>query len=132
MPMLEDQECLKSTGVGEYKWDGDGWFLVGRGTMSMEPFGDVTAVETWMYDVHARKYRSTWVDTLGMMGMSEGTYDEKTKTWHLKATTFGAWGKSHSKWWMRFTDTDHMAWEWAEYHGLTKTMEMSGSGRRVK
>ena len=85
-----------------------------------------------MYDAHAKKYRSTWVDTMGMMGIGEGKYNEKTKTWHMKATSYGPWGKSSSKGWMRFVDADHMEWEWAEYSGLMKTMEMSGSGTRIK
>ena len=33
---------------------------------------------------------------------------------------------------MHFLDADHMEWEWTEYMGLSKTMEMSGTGKRVK
>ena len=131
-PMFKDVESLKTTGTSTYKWEGDGWYLVGRGTMCMEHFDDMQGVETWTYDTHSKRYRSTWVDTMGMLGVGEVRHDEKTNTWHLKAISYGPWGKSRMKGWMRFLDADHMEWEWAEHQGLMKTMEMSGTGKRVK
>jgi hypothetical protein len=123
---------LKSSGTTETKWDGDNWFIVSRSVMSTENFDDSKALETWTYDIKARKYRSTWVDSMGMMGMGVSTYDEKTDTWHMKATSYGPWGKSRSKGWVRFIDADHMKWWWVEYTGLMKTMEFNGTGERVK
>jgi len=36
------------------------------------------------------------------------------------------------KGWVKFTDADTMEWWMAEYMGLCKTMEMSGTGKRIK
>ena len=50
----------------------------------------------------------------------------------MKATSYGARGKSSLKGWLKFTDPDTMEWWFAEYQGLMKTMEMSGTGHRVR
>ncbi len=72
-------EVLKSTGEMEAKWDGDGWFLVNRGVFTMGDFGGMTGVETWTYDTHSKRYRSTWVDSMGSIGTGEGWFNkEKT------------------------------------------------------
>ena len=131
-PMFKDVESLKTTGKGHYKWEGNNWYLVGRGLMQMEHFDEMQALETWTYDTKAKCYRSTWVDTMGMLGIGESRYDEKTDTWHSTAISYGPWGKSNMKGTMHFLDADYMEWEWTEYMGLSKTMEMSGTGKRVK
>jgi hypothetical protein len=132
MDMIKDRESLKSSGTGEYKWSDDRWFLVGTGVMSMEEFDDMYSIETWTYDPKAKKYRSTWVGSMGMVGIGDGKYDEDTNTWHMKGTGYGPGGKTTSKGWMKFTDPDTMEWWWAEYYGLMKTMEMTGTGKRIK
>jgi len=132
MPMIKDRESLRTAGTGEYRWDGDRWFVVGRGVMSMEGFDDMQSLETWTYDAKAGKFRSTWTGSQGMIGIGEGRYDAKTDTWHIKATSYSPWGRSTMKGWMKFSGADTMEWWWAEYQGLMKTMEMSGTGKRVK
>jgi len=130
MAMLD--EPLKTSGTGESHWEGDNWYLVGRSTFAMEPFGEHQGLETWTYDTHSKKYRSTWVDSMGMTGTGEGTYHADTDTWHMKATSYGPWGKSTMKGWLKFTDPDTMEWEWSEHQGLMKVMEMKGTGKRVE
>jgi hypothetical protein len=132
MDMLADRDSLTMTGHSEYKWEGDRWYLVGNGTFTMEPFGESKGMEMWTYDLQAKKFRSTWVDTMGSFGVGEARYDEETSTWHMKGTSFGAWGKSTSKGSMHFPDANHMEWEFAEYQGLMKTIEMTGKGERVR
>jgi len=58
-------EPLKVTGTSEAKWEGDKWYLVGRGVMRMADFPETQGMETWCYDLHAKKYRSTFVDSMG-------------------------------------------------------------------
>jgi hypothetical protein len=125
-------EPLKITGTSECKWEGDKWYLVGRGVMTMADFPETEGMETWMYDVHAKKYRSTYVDSMGMMGMSETTYNEKTDIWTMTATSYGPWGKSVMKGTLHFTNPDTMEWSMTEHMGFTKIMEMKGTGTRVK
>ncbi len=123
---------IKSTGTAQYEWAGDRWYLVGRGTSTMEQLGATQMLESWAYDAHDKKYRSTWVDSMGMMGIGESTYSEKDKTWRMTATSYGFMGKSSIKGTLRFPDPDTMEWTMAEHMGLMKTMEMKGTGKRVK
>ncbi len=125
-------EVLKTTGTNEAKWDGDGWFLVSRGTFRMGELGEMTGVEHWTYDTHDKKFRSTWIDTMGSIGAGKSWHDAKTDTWHMRATSHGPFGKSTGKGQVKFIDANTMEWTWTEYSmgGLMKTMEMSGTSRR--
>jgi hypothetical protein len=106
--------------------------MVGSGVMSMEEFDDMQSLETWTYDTSAKKFRSTWTGSMGMIGVGEGKYDDETKTWHMKATSYGPMGKSTAKGWMKITGPDTMDWWWAEYSWFTKVMEMTGTGKRIE
>ena len=128
------EEELKTTGYNEVTWQGDGWFLVNTWKFTMAGFDEMTGIETWMYDSHAKRYRSSWVDSTGSFGVGVNRYNKKTNTWHVKSTTYGPWGKGTGKGKVWFTDDDTNHWEWTEYAmgGLMKTFEMKGTGRRVK
>ena len=128
--MLE--EPIKTSGTSEAKWGGNRWYTVGHMTFNMEHFGESEGVECWTYDMHSKKYRSTWVDSMGMSGTGVGTFDEKTDTWHMTATSHGPWGKSTMKGQFRFTDPNTMEWTWSERQGLMKVMEMKGTSKRVR
>ncbi len=125
-------EVLKTHGTNEAKWDGDGWFLVSRGTFNMAELGEMTGVETWTYDSHAKRYRSTWVDTMGSIGTGESWHNDKTNTWKMRFTSHGPHGKTTGKGCVKMIDDNTMEWCWAEYAmgGLMKTMEMKGTSRR--
>ncbi len=123
-------ESLDAKGKNEAKWEGDGWYLVNRGSFSMGELGKIQAIETWTYDTYSKKYRNTWVDSMGSTGMGESRYDEKSKMWHFKATSYGPFGKSTMKGTAEFPDDATMKWTWTESNGLTKTMEMTGTSRR--
>lgn len=125
-------EPLKTTGTGEYNWDGNKWYMVGRETMNMEHFEPTQMLETWTYDIHDKKYRSTFVDSIGEIGVGESTYNEETDTWHVKAKGHSPWGGFWMKGWMKCTGPDTMKWGMTEYQGLMKIMEMSGTAKRVK
>jgi hypothetical protein len=125
-------EPLKISGTGEVKWEGDRWYLVGHSLLKMEQFPDTQGLETWTYDIHAKKYRSTFVNSMGMLGMAESRYDEKTDTWHFTGTCYEPWGKMQMKGTLRLIDADTLEWKMTEYMGLTKTVEMSGTDKRVK
>jgi hypothetical protein len=125
-------EPIKISGTSEAEWDDSRWFVVSREVFDMEHFGESNGLGTWTYDIHDKEYRSTWVDSMGMIGLGQSEYDEKTDTWHMEAKSYGPWGKSTMKGWVKFTDEDTMEWWMAEYQGLMKTMEMSGTGKRVE
>ena len=123
-------EVLKTTGSGEAKWDGDGWYLVSRNSFTMGELGEIQGQETWTYDTHSKKYRSTWVDSTGSTGTGEARHDEKTNTWYFRGTSYGPYGKT--SWQGHAQAIDEGTWEWTftEYAGLMKTMEMTGTSRR--
>ena len=128
MAMLD--QPLESSGSSETKWDDEKRYVVSKHVFDMEGLGQMKGMETWTYDSHSKKYRSTWVDTMGSTGTGESTLDEKTNTWHMKATSFGPHGKTTMKGTVRFIDDDHMEWTWSEYMGWMKTMEMKGKAHR--
>lgn len=123
---------LKTSGTSEMRWAGDKWYLISDGTFTMEEFGEFKGQEAWTYDAHDKKYRSTWVDSMGMIGMGESTYDEKSGVWKFKARSYGAWGQSTMSGTLKFPNPDTMEWEWTEYMGLMKTTYMTGTSKRVK
>ncbi len=130
MAMLD--EPIPSTGTGESKWDDSRWFLVGDSVFKMQGFDDMRAHDTWTYDSHSKKYRSTWVDSMGSTGTGTAKYNEKTNTWTMRATSHGSHGKMKMKGWVKIVDADTMEWCWTEYAmgGLMKTMEMRGTSKR--
>lgn len=126
------KEAIKTTGTQEWKWDGDGWFLVSRAEFTMEGLEGMTGVENWTYDTHSKVYRSTWVDSMGTVGTGVSRYNERTREWRMTAKSHGPFGPSTMRGWMKFTDDDTMEWSMSEYYflGLFKVMEMKGVSRR--
>lgn len=130
MAMLDKPIKNSGTSVGE--WSGDGWFLVSKAVFRMEGLDPMHGMETWMYDTKSKKYRSTWVDSMGSIGTGEARFNEKTQTWHMSAKSRGPHGKMTMKGTAKLIDADTMEWTWSEYAmgGLMKTMEMTGTSRR--
>ncbi len=127
-------ETLKCRATETVRWEGDGWYLVSSGTFTMDEWGDMKGTATWMYDAKAKKYRSTWVDSMGSFAVGESRYDAKKGIWTMKGTSYTPFGKTSTKGWVKFTDPDTMEWEWTEYAmgGLMKTMSMTGTSHRRK
>jgi hypothetical protein len=128
MAMLE--EPMQTSGESEAAWAGDNWYMISNGVFRMGELGESKGHEVWTYDAKAKKFRSSWADSMGMMGYGEGTYDADTRTWKMKATGYGPWGKSSMKGTAKFINDDTVEFTWAEYSGLTKTMEMTGTSHR--
>lgn len=127
-------EVLKTSGSSEMKWEGGGWYLVERGTYHMGDFGDLEGMATWTYDAGAKKFRNTWVDSMGALTVGTGRYNEKTRTWHMKSTNYTPFGKTTAKGTARFVDDNTMEWDFSEYAmgGLIKVMHWTGTGKKVQ
>lgn len=125
-------QALKTSGRSEIKWEGNRWYLVGNGDMKMEHFDDTMMCEIWTYDIKAGKYRSSWVDSMGMMATGTGTYDDITGTWHMSAINHTPWGTTSLKGKLRFLDDNTTEWSMTETMGLQKIVEMSGKSKRVR
>jgi hypothetical protein len=123
---------LKISETAEYKWDKDKWFVSGQGVMKMEEMPDAEGQELWTYDVHAKKYRGIFMLSMGMTGIGEVSYDAKADTWHMSGVNHEPWGKACVKGTIHFRDKDTFEWDMKEYMWLTKTLEMTGTAKRVK
>ncbi|MFQ5463125.1 MAG: hypothetical protein ACE5E5_10940 [Phycisphaerae bacterium] len=130
MAMLEEE--LNSQGTEEMKWEGDGWYLVQRGSYTMGGLGEMKGIGIWYWDFADKKIKNIWVDTMGTMAMGSSKYNEMTGVWHMKSKGRGPWGSSTGAGTMKFTDDDTMEWTWTEWDGLklVKTMEMMGVSHR--
>ena len=123
---------IESTGSNSAHWAGDNWFLISDGIFSMGELGTMHSHETWTYDTHSKKYRSTWTDSMGGTGIGESRYDEASNTWHMKARANTPFGKSTMNGHVKFLDANTMEWSWNEYMmgGLMKVSSMTGTSRR--
>jgi len=123
---------LATSGTGETRWDDSKWFVVGNATFKMHGFDDMHGHETWTYDAHSKKYRSTWVDSMGSTGTGTATHDDRTNSWTMRAVSHGSCGKTTMKGTMRIVDDNTMEWCMQEYAmgGLMKTMEMCATSKR--
>lgn len=125
-------EPLTTSGTSETTWDESGWFVVERGEFTMGDFDPVRMLMTWTWDTKSKKYRSTWTDSMGGVGIGSARYDADNKTWHIKATGYGPFGKSNMKGTAKLVDGDTFEWTWTEHMGLTKILEMTGTNRRQR
>jgi len=125
-------ETIKMTGTSEAKWDGNGWIFVNRFSSSMADLGDMLGIETWTYDVRAKKFRTTWADDHGGSGVGTAWHDARTNTWHVKSKVYSPWGDNIGVGTAHFVDKDTVEWNWKEYAmgGLMLTMEMNGTNHR--
>jgi hypothetical protein len=123
---------LKFTGRNEARWEGDGWYLVSHEVGNMEELGETQGMAAWAYDARNKKFRTTWVDTMGTTGASTAWHDEKTDTWYMRTTGYGPFGKTSAKGIVKFADPNTMVWHWTEYAkgGLIKAMELTGTSKR--
>ena len=124
--------ALDSSGTSEVRWEGDGWYMVEQGKMTLAGFDPMGMQGVWAYDAKAKVFRTNWVDTMGSFGVGTVRYDSKKDMWHMKAKSHMAFGTSTGKGTVKFVDKDTQEWVWAEYAmgGLFKTMEMQSTSKR--
>ncbi len=122
---------LKSKGLMKTRWEGDDRYLVTDGKWSMEGLGEMIGHETWTYDSKSKRYRSTWVDSMGSSGTGEARLDADTNTWHFKASAYTPFGKNSAMGTAVFLDNDTIELMWCEMMGMTKTTEMRAVAKRV-
>ncbi len=123
---------LKMTGTATYNWGPDRWFVTSDEKGEMQELGPYQGHGMWNYDQKAKLYRMAFVDTMGMLGMGTGTYDEKTGTWHMTVTSDSPFGKSTMKGTLRFVNPNTQEWSMTETMGLMKVSEMHGTAHRAR
>lgn len=127
-------ETITCKGTSSAKWDLDERFLIERAQMDMGDLGTMEGISLWTWDPGSKKYRTWWFDSWGGASTGTATYDEATKTWHMKGKGVDPWtgkgtaGKGTGTW----TDENSMTWTYTEWDSwkLRKNMEMSGTSHR--
>jgi len=134
MKMTGLDEPLKVSGKSEVKWAGDKWFLQIQESASIQELGNSEGTRIWSYDAKAKKFRSSWVDSMGTTMQGTTWPDEKSGTWQFRTTGYGSFGPSTARGTVRFPDPDTMEWDWQEFVicGLVKTVEITGTSKRIK
>jgi hypothetical protein len=120
------------TGANEAHWEGDGWYLVGRGVSSSDEFGETHGMAIWTYDARSKKFRSVSVNSRGAIGTGTAWHDESTDTWQMLATSRGPSGKTLWKGRVRFIDPNTKQEHWTGHAlgGLIKTAETTKTEKR--
>ena len=124
---------LEATGTNSAHWAGNNSYLISDGIFKMTGFDDAMhGHETWTYDTHSKKYRTTWTDSMGGTGTGTARFDEKSDTWYMDARAYTPFGKSTMKGHVKFINPSTMEWSWNEYMmgGLMKVSSMTGTSRR--
>ena len=133
MNMAMVDEPITTSGTNTVRWAGNNWFLISDGVFNMAGFDEeMIGHETWTYDTHAKKYRTTWTDSMGGTGMGVTRYDEKDDIWYMTARANTPFGRSSMKGHVKFINPSTMEWTWSEYMmgGLMKVSSMTGTSRR--
>jgi len=123
---------LSTSGSNEATWAMDKRFLVDRADLNMGELGAMTGMSIWTWDPTVRKYRMWWFDSFGETSEATASYNETTRTWHMKARGQKYGHATTGKGTLRQIDENTLEWTWKEYAGLglIKLADMKGISRR--
>lgn len=122
-------------GTTENRWEGDGWYLVERGSYDMGEFGTVHEIGIWTWDDKAKRYRTWRFDTFGGTRFGTAKFDEATRTWSLRAKRRSSWGNTIDRGTIKVVDDRTLEWKWEEWSTwdplrLFKMAEFSGTSTK--
>jgi hypothetical protein len=95
-------------------------------------FGKAALIGIWTYVPRGKKYHYYKCNSLGEVGEGTESYDEATRTWHLKAKSRGPTGNSSEECAMTFVNEDTIEWTCTAhaFFGLLKVGDFKGVMRR--
>ncbi len=88
MKMTGLDEPLKVSGKSAVKWAGDKWYLQIQESASMQELGDTEGAGIWSYDAKAKKFRTSWVDSMGTTMHGTTWPDEESGVWKFRTTGY--------------------------------------------
>ncbi len=123
---------LSGSGTLTYAWDCDRWCLIERDAFDMDELGKMGGVGLWSYDTKRKKYRLSWVDSMGGTARGTAKYDDSSSTWNIKAKSRSPFGTITGRGTLTAVDNDTVEWTWKEraFLGLIKVSESKGSMHR--
>jgi hypothetical protein len=128
-------QVLPTKGVTDNSWEGDGWYLVERGEYEMGELGTVHEFGVWTWDSAAKTFRTMRFDSFGGTRTGTGTFDEKSRTWTVKARLRSPWGSSVDRGTIKIVDDHTLEWTWREWPAwdvlrLFPVAEFRGTSKR--
>ncbi len=125
-------EPIHTQGRNRAEWTLDRRVLVDDAELDMGPLGNVTGQTLWTWDDSIGKYRMWWFDSLGETSQAVVTYNDRTRTWHMKATGVKYGQRTGGRGTIHHVDDDTLEWTWFESDtlGFITFAEMHGTSRR--
>lgn len=139
MTMCTPKGDQKSTCSGKEtaKWILSDRYLRSECEYDMGPeMGKMTGESTMSWCPKAKKYMSSWMDSMGGHACGEMWWDEAKNQWMMKGKGMMPDGSpSCSEGWIKFTSDKTMEWGFTEYKtgflSKTKCMEMKGTSTKM-
>lgn len=130
--MTVADDVIHTRGHNHAEWSLDRRMFVEHAQLDMGAMGPMSGMSIWTYDEGAKKYRMWWFDSFGETSEAVVKFDEKTSTWHMKATGQKYGYSTSGSGTIRRIDADTLEWTWVERgFKLLKLAEMKGTSRRV-
>ncbi len=135
MHMICFDHTLAINGVSENSWADDGWHMLERSEFEIAGLGKVHELGVWAWDPSAKAFRTWRFDTWGGTRIGTAAFDEKSKTWTLKAKRKSAWGSSTDRGTIVLADESTLEWTWQEWPAwdllhVFKVAEFNGKSKR--
>ena len=126
-------EPFQTRGSNRAEWTLDGRLLADYAALEMGPMGHVSGMSLWMFDSSIKRFRMSWFDSLGEVSEAIVRFDERTRTFHMRAVGAKYGFRTSGRCRLRVVDSDTLEWTWKDYDslGLIKFADMHGISRRV-
>ena len=126
-------EIINCTGRSTARWAADGWVMIEEyeGALADDQY---EGVALWTWDPKAKKFRTFWTSSFGELAHGTATFDEETKTWHMRGESRNLYkgSKTIGEGTATMVDDNTMEWSFTEYGPmkLKKLAEGKGTSRR--
>lgn len=126
-------EIIHTKGRNKAHWSMDGRMLLDHAELDMGPMGPMTGMSIWTYDEGSGKFRMWWFDSFGETSEAVAKWNERRRSWMLKATgrKYGYTTSGHGS--VRVIDDNTVEWTWVEQDGMgvITFANMKGISRRI-
>lgn len=124
-------EIMTATSKSTIAWAGDKQFLIEQSEFQMGEGDKMHGIGIWSWDHENDRYRMTWIDSMGGIGIGHSTYNPATDSWTMRARSEGPMGSMRGKGTMTLKDNT-MTWTWSErpWYMFKPLMEMSGTSTK--
>lgn len=114
--MAGSDELMASKGKSTYEWSLDKWLLIERSEYEWGEGQTMHGMGYWWWDPDEKHFKMSWFDNDGGVGHGTARYDEKSKTWTMKAKSQNPYKpmKTIGEGTAKMLDDRTMEWSWEE------------------